>query len=195
MQRILLASGSPRRREILENLGFQVVKLPVEIDETPHANELAVNYVQRLAVEKNRAACAIHGYQHSLPILTADTTVSLNEMILGKPDDVMHAKQMLQMLSGSIHMVLTAVCVSYLGQEYVCLQSNDVQFKLLSEKEIVSYIATGEPMGKAGSYAIQGIGGAFVRHLSGSFTGVMGLPVFETLQLLEQAGVVIPAFA
>lgn len=190
---IYLASGSPRRREILENLGFTVQKLSAEIDETPQPNELANDYVYRMAVEKNRAAVAQYG-SSDVAILSADTTVALNGQILGKPESVAHAHEMLRALSGSTHQVLTAVCVSRGGQEYVCVQSSDVQFNILSDEEIMAYIATGEPMDKAGAYGIQGIGGAFVAHLSGSFTGVMGLPVFETLALLKQCGVIVPPF-
>lgn len=194
MHSILLASGSPRRREILENLGFIVNKLFAEIDETPHDNENAMDYVRRMAIEKNRAAVAQFGSTEQA-ILSADTTVAFNGNILGKPDNAAHARDILHTLSGQTHQVLTAVCVSRAGQEYITVQSSDVTFKPLSEAEIAAYIATGEPLDKAGAYGIQGLGGAFVAHLSGSFTGVMGLPVFETLALLREAGVNVPPFS
>ncbi len=194
MHSILLASGSPRRREILENLGFIVNKLFAEIDETPHHNENAIDYVRRMAIEKNRAAVAQFGSTEQA-ILSADTTVAFNGNILGKPDNAAHARDILHTLSGQTHQVLTAVCVSRAGQEYITVQSSDVTFKPLSEAEIAAYIATGEPLDKAGAYGIQGLGGAFVAHLSGSFTGVMGLPVFETLALLREAGVSVPPFS
>lgn len=194
MHSILLASGSPRRREILENLGFIVNKLFAEIDETPHHNENAIDYVRRMAIEKNRAAVAQFGSTEQA-ILSADTTVAFNDNILGKPDNAAHARDILHTLSGQTHQVLTAVCVSRAGQEYITVQSSDVTFKPLSEAEIAAYIATGEPLDKAGAYGIQGLGGAFVAHLSGSFTGVMGLPVFETLALLREAGVSVPPFS
>lgn len=194
MHSILLASGSPRRREILENLGFIVNKLFAEIDETPHDNENAIDYVRRMAIEKNRAAVAQFGSTEQA-ILSADTTVAFNGNILGKPDNAAHARDILHTLSGQTHQVLTAVCVSRAGQEYITVQSSDVTFKPLSEAEIAAYIATGEPLDKAGAYGIQGLGGAFVAHLSGSFTGVMGLPVFETLALLREAGVSVPPFS
>lgn len=194
MHSILLASGSPRRREILENLGFIVNKLFAEIDETPHDNENAMDYVRRMAIEKNRAAVAQFGSTEQA-ILSADTTVAFNGNILGKPDNTAHARDILHTLSGQTHQVLTAVCVSRAGQEYITVQSSDVTFKPLSEAEIAAYIATGEPLDKAGAYGIQGLGGAFVAHLSGSFTGVMGLPVFETLALLREAGVSVPPFS
>ncbi len=194
MHSILLASGSQRRREILENLGFIVNKLFAEIDETPHHNENAIDYVRRMAIEKNRAAVAQFGSTEQA-ILSADTTVAFNGNILGKPDNAAHARDILHTLSGQTHQVLTAVCVSRAGQEYITVQSSDVTFKPLSEAEIAAYIATGEPLDKAGAYGIQGLGGAFVAHLSGSFTGVMGLPVFETLALLREAGVSVPPFS
>lgn len=194
MHSILLASGSPRRREILENLGFIVNKLFAEIDETPHDNENAMDYVRRMAIEKNRAAVAQFGSTEQA-ILSADTTVAFNGNILGKPNNAAHARDILHTLSGQTHQVLTAVCVSRAGQEYITVQSSDVTFKPLSEAEIAAYIATGEPLDKAGAYGIQGLGGAFVAHLSGSFTGVMGLPVFETLALLREAGVSVPPFS
>ncbi len=194
MHSILLASGSPRRREILENLGFIVNKLFAEIDETPHHNENAMDYVRRMAIEKNRAAVAQFGSTEQA-ILSADTTVAFNGNILGKPDNAAHARDILHTLSGQTHQVLTAVCVSRAGQEYITVQSSDVTFKPLSEAEIAAYIATGEPLDKAGAYGIQGLGGAFVAHLSGSFTGVMGLPVFETLALLRESGVSVPPFS
>lgn len=194
MHSILLASGSPRRREILENLGFIVNKLFAEIDETPHDNENAMDYVRRMAIEKNRAAVAQFGSTEQA-ILSADTTVAFNGNILGKPNNAAHARDILHTLSGQTHQVLTAVCVSRAGQEYITVQSSDVTFKPLSEAEIAAYIATGEPLDKAGAYGIQGLGGAFVAHLSGSFTGVMGLPIFETLALLREAGVSVPPFS
>ena len=120
--------------------------------------------------------------------------VALHNQILGKPKDVADAQRILTALSGCVHQVLTAVCVSYQGHEYACIQKNQVQFKSLTQNEIHAYIATGEPMDKAGAYGIQGLGGVFVANLSGSFTGVMGLPVFETMQLLQQIGWATPPF-
>ncbi len=189
---LLLASASPRRREILSNLGYTVAVFSSDIDETQLPNELPADYVLRLAVEKNRAVAHKYG---SMPIVSADTAVVLDGMILGKPENQEHAAHMLRRLSGSVHQVLTAVCVSFQGREQAAVQSSDVRFKTLSEPEIAAYIASGEPMDKAGAYGIQGIGGVFVSHLSGSFTGVMGLPVFETLQLLRQCGAAVPPFS
>ena len=195
MSKILLASGSPRRREILTNLGFEVHTCTTNIDETPQPNESVDDYVKRMAVEKNQAAQS-DATRHILdaPILSADTVVALHNQILGKPKDVADAQRILTALSGCVHQVLTAVCVSYQGHEYACIQKNQVQFKSLTQDEIHAYIATGEPMDKAGAYGIQGLGGVFVANLSGSFTGVMGLPVFETMQLLQQIGWATPPF-
>lgn len=195
MSKILLASGSPRRREILTNLGFEVHTCTTNIDETSQPNESVDDYVKRMAVEKNQAAQS-DSTRHILdvPILSADTVVALHNQILGKPKDVADAQRILTALSGCVHQVLTAVCVSYQGHEYACIQKNQVQFKSLTQDEIHAYIATGEPMDKAGAYGIQGLGGVFVANLSGSFTGVMGLPVFETMQLLQQIGWATPPF-
>lgn len=190
---LILASASPRRREILENLGYAVRTGAVPIGETPLAAEAAEPYVLRMAQQKNRAALAVHG--DSLPLLSADTTVALDGRILGKPESADHARSMLRALSGRSHQVLTAVCVHYQGREHSIVQSSDVRFKALSDSEIERYIAGGEPMDKAGAYGIQGAGGIFVSHLAGSFTGVMGLPVYETVRLLQHCGAAVPPFA
>lgn len=196
---LYLASGSPRRREILESLGYRVARLPADIDETPKENEAATDYVLRMACEKNAAALALwHQRQHAAPdapVLTADTTVALDNHILGKPANAAEARQMLQALSGRRHQVLTAVCLCHNGAQQSFIQTSDVRFKALSNAEIDAYIASGEPLDKAGAYGIQGLGGIFVEHLQGSFTGVMGLPVFETRQLLLDSGWPVPPFA
>ena len=113
---------------------------------------------------------------------------------MGKPESTVHAAEMLRELSDCTHQVLTAVCVSLGTHEHALVQQNDVRFRPLSDSEIAAYIATGEPMDKAGAYGIQGIGGVFITHLSGSFTGVMGLPVFETVDLLRRCGANVPPF-
>ena len=186
MNAIYLASGSPRRREILENLGFTVRRLPADIDETPKEGEAAVEYVRRMACEKNQAAVAqwfaAHDQEPEFSVLTADTTVA---------DGV----NMLERLSGRTHQVLTAVCVYWQGVCHDVVQTSEVRFKTLTAEEIAAYVASGEPMDKAGAYGIQGLGGVFVEHLQGSFTGVMGLPVYETAQLLKSLGLEAPPFA
>ena len=195
---IYLASASPRRREILVSLGFQPVLLTAEIDETVLPGEAVEDYVSRMARQKNAAARQLatqRGLALAQPLLSADTVVALDNAILGKPRDAAHARELLESLSGREHQVWTAVCVSLGGQTLEAAQRSDVRFKELSEQEIAAYIASGEPLDKAGAYGIQGIGGVFVAHLSGSFSGVMGLPVFETVQLLRQLGAPVPPFA
>ena len=195
---IYLASASPRRREILVSLGFQPVLLAAETDETARPGEAVADYVARMARQKNAAArqlSAQRGLALAQPLLSADTVVALDNAILGKPRDAAHARELLESLSGREHQVWTAVCVSLGGQTLEAAQRSDVRFKELSVQEIAAYIASGEPLDKAGAYGIQGIGGVFVAHLSGSFSGVMGLPVFETVQLLHQLGAPVPPFA
>ena len=194
---IYLASASPRRREILVSLGFQPVLLTAETDETARPGEAVADYVARMARQKNAAArqlSAQRGLALTQPLLSADTVVALDNAILGKPRDAAHARELLESLSGREHQVWTAVCVSLGGQTLEAAQRSDVRFKELSAQEIAAYIASGEPLDKAGAYGIQGIGGVFVAHLSGSFSGVMGLPVFETVQLLRQLGAPVPPF-
>ena len=194
---IYLASASPRRREILVSLGFQPVLLTAETDETARPGEAVADYVARMARQKNAAArqlAAQRGLALAQPLLSADTVVALDNAILGKPRDAAHARELLESLSGREHQVWTAVCVSLGGQTLEAAQRSDVRFKELSAQEIAAYIASGEPLDKAGAYGIQGIGGVFVAHLSGSFSGVMGLPVFETVQLLRQLGAPVPPF-
>ncbi|WP_373741946.1 nucleoside triphosphate pyrophosphatase [Neisseria sp.] len=198
MSALYLASGSPRRREILENLGYTVIRLPSEIDETPSENEPAEAYVCRMAREKNAEAVRLWGLSGrgapEFPVMTADTTVALGSRILGKPESAADAAAMLRALSGTTHQVYTAVCVFWQGKTHEVLQQSDVAFKTLTEAEIEAYIRSGEPLDKAGAYGIQGLGGLFVERLAGSFTGVMGLPVFETAALLREAGADVPPF-
>lgn len=191
---IYLASNSPRRCEILQNLGYTVHNIAAEIDERPLAAETPQDYVLRLARQKNAAARAAYSQAQNFPIISADTSVVHRRRILGKPQSAAQAAEVLCALSGNVHQVLTAVCVSFGGKILAQVQQNDVQFKTLSDAEIAAYVATGEPLDKAGAYGIQGIGGVFVQHLSGSFTGVMGLPVFETVALLRQCGADVPPF-
>ena len=182
-QSVYLASKSPRRYEILTNLGFQVIVLSSNIDETVMKNESPQNFVCRMAKEKNNFNIQQH---KNLPVVSADTIVVFNNKILGKPANNDQAFDMLRSLSGKTHQVMTAVCVSGNHFNQTLLSISEVTFTHLSDDDIAAYIATGEPMDKAGAYGIQGIGGAFVQHLSGSFTGVMGLPVFETVSLLRK---------
>lgn len=191
MNKIYLASNSPRRWALLQELGIELERLQSEIDESPKEKESAYDYCLRIALEKNQAAQAVRLAENfaNFPILTADTTVSIDNRILGKPKDKADARMMLKLLSGRTHQVFTAVCISFNEQSFSCVQTNDVEFKELSESEIDAYVASGIPLDKAGSYGIQGVGGVFIKHLSGSYTGVMGLPIYETAELLAKCGV------
>ncbi|HEX4329498.1 MAG TPA: Maf family protein [Burkholderiales bacterium] len=193
MPKIYLASASPRRAELLPLIGveFEVLKLgEFSVDEAVHGREAPATYVQRLAREKAQAgvrAIAARGLA-ARPVLGADTTVCVGREILGKPGDAAdreaEAARMLRLLSGRTHRVLTAVALATPKSVRVALSDSRVTFRRLTRAEISAYIATGEPFDKAGGYGIQGPAAAFVSHLSGSYTGVMGLPLFETAQLL-----------
>ncbi len=182
-----LASASPRRRQLLELIGVPHVVSPADIDETPQAGERADRYVMRLAREK---ADAIWQAQRDLPVLGADTTVVIDEQILGKPDSEADAVDMLRKLSGRTHVVHTGIALRAAdGREFMGISSTQVQFAHLTDAQMRSYWAAGEPQGKAGAYAIQGLGAVFVSNVSGSYTGVMGLPLYETAEMLRAAGV------
>lgn len=185
-EQIILASASPRRRELLDQIGISYRVQAVDIDETPVLNELPVTYVERVAAEKSLACQALVG--SGKPVLAADTAVVLDGLIMGKPNDFEHASVMLEALSGKTHQVYTAV--SLRGREHeLAVSVTDVTFKKLSSREIKAYWRTGEPLDKAGSYAIQGFAAIFVQSIKGSFSGVVGLPIFETAQLLEKQGI------
>jgi septum formation protein len=182
-----LASASPRRRQLLDLIGVQHVVTPADIDETPHAAERADRYVMRLAREK---AGAVWKVQRDLPVLGADTTVVIDERILGKPESEADALDMLRKLSGRTHVVHTGIALRAPdGREFMGISSTNVQFAHLTEMQMRAYWAAGEPQGKAGAYAIQGLGAVFVSNISGSYTGVMGLPLYETAEMLRAAGV------
>jgi septum formation protein len=181
----ILASTSPRRRELLDQLGYSYTVLPVDIDETPAANENPDTYVKRMATNKVRA-----GWECSdkLPVLAADTICVLDQQILGKPESLHAAEVMLGKLSGCKHTVITVVSL-YNGQHQQIVSKNQVSFKPLSMIEIQRYCQTHEPLGKAGSYAIQGYAAAFISEISGSYSGIVGLPLFETAELLKQVDI------
>lgn len=200
---IYLASQSPRRQELLKQIGVQFEMLIAEAGEdtetieTPLPNEKARQYVERVTFAKS--AIALARWQNSgkpwAPILCADTTVSLpgspDGEILGKPTDAANAAHILEMLSGKVHEVLTAVAITIDPKTNpLCLvQVSEVEFAHLTESQIDSYIQNGEPFGKAGAYGIQGLGGAFIPSIKGSYSGIMGLPIFEVTQLLDFAKV------
>ncbi|HHS0951235.1 TPA: Maf family nucleotide pyrophosphatase [Neisseria meningitidis] len=198
MNTLYLGSNSPRRMEILTQLGYRVVKLPADIDETVRQNEDPARYVQRMAEEKNRTAltlfCETNGTMPDFPLITADTCVVSDGIILGKPHSQAEAIEFLNRLSGKQHTVLTAVCIHYRGNAENRVQTNRVVFKPLSSEEISAYVHSGEPMDKAGAYAVQGIGGIFIQSIGGSFSGIMGLPVYETVSMLQDLGYRTPPF-
>ena len=183
---IILASASPRRKELLDQIKVIYEVYPVDIDETPKPNENPLDYVQRVAAEKS--ATCVAQLNPSVPVLAADTSVILNGVIMGKPKDQRDALAMLMQLSGKTHQVYTALSLRGLEHSQV-VSKTDVTFRTLTEQEILTYWQTGEPLDKAGSYAIQGLGGVFVESIKGSFSGVVGLPLFETAQLLSKQGI------
>lgn len=186
MKNLILASASPRRSELLQQVNLEHTIQVADIDETPLVNEKAIDYVLRVAHEKSLTV-----YQQSNKksvVLAADTSVVLNGEIMGKPNDLEHAIVMLSALSAKTHEVYSAVSIrGELTQEIVCV--SQVTFRGLSEQEIINYWQTGEPADKAGAYAIQGLGSVFVQKIQGSFSGIMGLPLFETAQLLANEGI------
>jgi septum formation protein len=186
---LYLASASPRRRELLAQVGLMPELLVQDIDETQEPREAPEAYVTRLARQKAQAALRDPRCRLSLPVLAADTTVLCAGQLLGKPATLTEARQMLQLLSGRTHQVLTAVAVAQHDALELALVSTAVRFRALQDNEIDAYWATGEPRDKAGAYGIQGLGAAFVSRIDGSYSGVMGLPLFETLQLLRKFGV------
>jgi septum formation protein len=187
---VYLASASPRRRELLLQIGVTCQVLPVDLDESPEPGESAEHYVGRLALDKARAALTLLGKAERTLILAADTAVVIGADILGKPRDAADAAAMLRRLSGGEHRVLSGVAlIGADGRETSALSESRVRMRRIFDAEIAAYWATGEPADKAGGYAIQGHAAVFVEALSGSYSGVMGLPLFETAALLAAAGV------
>lgn len=200
--RIYLASQSPRRRELLKQVGINFESMllrsdplrEVDVDETPHAVELPENYVQRVCRAKAEAGYMALRLRNLpvFPVLAADTTVTLDGEIFGKPGNAEHAAAMLRRLSGREHRVLSAVAVALGDHVETALSVSTVRFASLDEERIRRYLLTNEYADKAGGYGIQGHAGAFIEHLSGSYSGVMGLPLFETVQLLQHFGHPVP---
>lgn len=186
---LVLASQSPRRRSLLSELGLALEVRPAHTDEAVRSGEVPRAYVARVAREKARAV-------PGEVVLAADTAVIQGDVILGKPADAADAARMLRGLSGARHEVLTAVCVRRNGPgaplEREALVATEVRFRALSDAEIAWYVATGEPLDKAGAYALQGVGGALVEGVTGSVSGVVGLPLVETLALLRAVGYPLP---
>lgn len=182
-----LASASPRRSELLRQLGLDFDVTPADIDESIRPGEAPDAYVERLALEKGRAAWAALD-AHDTPVLAADTAVVLAPKILGKPVDAADAADMLAQLAGRSHDVLTSVAVLDAEREAVIVNRTEVCFRSIHPDEIAAYWRSGEPSGKAGGYAIQGLGAMFIEEIHGSYSGVMGLPLFETARLLTGFG-------
>jgi len=185
MSHLILASASPRRAELLKQIGLEFTTQPADVDETPQPAEPAEAYVERLAREKALAVAA--RYPEAL-VIGSDTSVVLGGEILGKPLNRTDACATLARLSGRVHQVMTAVALAHRGHCRSCLVVTDVAFRPLGGEEINAYVASGEPMDKAGSYGIQGLGGIFVKELRGSYSAVVGLPLQQTAELLAQAG-------
>ena len=182
---LVLASGSPRRRQLLEMLGLEFRIVAPNVDETRQGSELPERYVTRLAREKARV---VAGRERGAVVLAADTTVVLRGEVFEKPQTPAAAVEMLAQLAGRTHQVMTAVAVARDGRLEHAVDVTDVTFRPLSGDQIAAYVATGEPMDKAGAYAIQGKGAALVEGIRGDFFGVMGLPLRLALELLERFG-------
>jgi len=184
MTDIILASASPRRAELLSQIGISYQIQAVDIDESSLPNETPEALVQRLAREKS---CAVKNAQ--IPVLGSDTLGVLDGELLVKPLDYEHAYSMLSKMSGRWHEILTAVAITHSGETKLKLNHSRVLFRQISNEEILAYWKSGEPQDKAGAYAIQGLGACFIERIEGSYSGIMGLPLFETSQLLEQFGI------
>ena len=180
---IILASASPRRLELLKQIGVSCEVCPVDIDESAKPNESAIELVKRLAKEKAQAAWQQTGGR--LPVLGSDTLGLIGSEILVKPVDFAHAREMLLKMSANWHDIFTAVALCSTHKTEVVLSQSRVRFAKLTEADIKHYWQSGEPQDKAGAYAIQGLGAVFVERLEGSYSGVMGLPLYETSQLLQ----------
>jgi len=197
---IYLASQSPRRSQLLQQLGVRhellLPNAPGDVPEDAEAIEAVLpgeaprDYVQRVTALKLDAAVARWARRDlpPAPVLTSDTTVALGAEILGKPEDAAQAQTMLRKLSGQTHEVLTAVALQHGAQRWQALSVSKVRFMDMSDAQIAAYVASGEPFGKAGAYGVQGSAAAMIEHIEGSYSGIMGLPVFETAQLLRQIG-------
>jgi septum formation protein len=186
---IVLASASPRRRELLTQIGVSHVVLAVDLDESPLPGESPAALAARLARSKAIAGRTRDGGARA--VLGADTVVVLDGQVFGKPHDAADARRMLQALSGRAHRVLTAIALALPGLDGPVLErisDTEVHMRAMSNSEIDAYWSSGEPAGKAGAYAIQGCGAVFIRHIHGSYSGVMGLPLYETAQLLQAQG-------
>lgn len=183
--RVVLASASPRRRELLTLIGILHEVRPADVDETQHAGEAPTAYVERVARDK---ALRIAGLEPDAVIIAADTTVVVDDFLLAKPVNVADANAMLKRLSGRSHAVHTAIAVSFAGRTASAVETVEVTFRSLSDSDIAAYVATGEPMDKAGAYGIQGFGATIVERVNGDYFSVMGLGLRRLVALLAQLG-------
>ena len=190
---LYLASTSPRRRDILQTLGVEFTVVAVDTDETPIDGESPEDLVLRLATAKAEAAVGARAATEAGIVLAADTVVVLDDRVLGKPRNCDDAVEMLLALSGQTHSVLTGVALRTADGTCAVLSATDVRFREIVQDEATAYWQSGEPCDKAGAYGIQGLGGMFVEAINGSYSGVMGLPVFETVELLKSAGIEVLA--
>ncbi|MGV6826586.1 MAG: Maf family protein [bacterium] len=185
--RLLLASASPRRHELLLQIGVEHQQASVNTDETSHPGEQPEDYVQRVTMEKHLAA---HRQYPGYVILAADTAVVVDDKILGKPKSEAHFMTMLEQLSGRTHTVMTGVAVGTQSPQYL-LSCSKVQFSTVSHEQALAYWHSGEPIDKAGGYAVQGLAARFIERIEGSYSGIMGLPLFETTGLLRGHGLIM----
>ena len=186
---LYLASQSPRRRQLLEQIGVEFGLLEVDVPEVRASGEPALDYVSRVAREKAGAGLLKVVAAPGAVVLGADTEVVLGDEVFGKPADAADAATMLRRLSGRTHLAITVVWLVSAARESHAVCASEVRFAPLDEAAIAAYVASGEPIGRAGAYAIQGRAAAFIEHLSGSFSGVMGLPLHETASLLREFGI------
>jgi septum formation protein len=189
-----LASQSPRRRELLARLGLPFTLVDVTVPEVRAPDEAAADYVRRVAADKARAGLQRLGSADAW-VLGADTEVVLDDAVFGKPRDPADAAAMLRRLAGRTHQVISTVVLAGADALHEATSVSEVTFGALDDATIAAYVASGEPEGKAGAYAIQGVAQAFIAHLSGSYSGVMGLPLYETARLLRAAGLLAPDHA
>ena len=188
---IYLASASPRRKELLQQIGVEFEQISACVDETPLHGEAPLEYVRRLAQAKAQAGLESLSGVAAAPVLGSDTTVVLAGKILGKPENQQHAIDMLLALSNQTHQVITAVALASSAATTVTHAITEVTFGAISEQEALTYWNTTEPKDKAGAYGIQGLGAVFVKRIEGSYSAVVGLPLYETRQLLKQANVAV----
>lgn len=184
---ILLASASPRRKQLLEQLAYTVQQCAADINEQAYQGEEPSEYALRMAKEK--ASCVALSRPEAI-IIAADTIITIDGQIIGKPQSYQHACEIWQLLANRQHQVITAVALHYQGQQFTAINHNEVVFAAMTATEMQQYWASGEPQDKAGAYAVQGLAAQWIKQINGSYSGIMGLPLYECKQLLEQAGLV-----